>query len=391
MPKELPTRDRPASYHGCPVDVTLTGGVLRGGVTLQKLVEGKAQGTYSAAAVSNGPSGRPEVLGARRIREIALPGARPFLVYQAKSNALTIAPDAGAAKGKNKLPGAKSSVRWPELSERQQYAAVLEEKNLLQEIDREVPNAGMKLYETRRFIFYSDIPERWIATLYAPYLDQMYGKLCQAYGLDPQQNLWRGKAVILAYQNPASFTIFETKLFHFERPSAQGAAHCLSDGTVLIACYAGRDPHYFGAVLVHETAHGFTHRFCSPRRIPSWLNEGISEWIAKQVVPQDQGINRKVQRAVQRMRESGSLGGDFFTAEHIGDWQYGAAASMVDFLLRSPGASRRGKSAVPFHQFVELIKDGVPWEESLQRAYGMTPAELTWNFGKSLGIPNLRP
>jgi hypothetical protein len=155
--------------------------------------------------------------------------------------------------------------------------------------------------------------------------------------------------------------------------------------------------------LVHETAHGFTHRFKSSVHVNSWLNEGISEWVANMVVTQDDGVRNKVRLAVHRMTATHSMGGDFFTAEHIANWQYGISASMVDFLLKyTPPASAHGKTAAAgrrakphdnasFRKLLEGIKEGTPWEQCLQEIYGMTPDELAERYGQYMGIPNLKP
>jgi hypothetical protein len=153
--------------------------------------------------------------------------------------------------------------------------------------------------------------------------------------------------------------------------------------------------------MVHETAHGFTARYRTNRSPPNWLNEGISEWVANLVVGPPAGIGRKVVAAAQRMQQSGSLGGDYFTAGHIAAWQYGAAASMVDYLVHYDPTSTRHTSTsksrhvkpenLPFRKFIDGIKDGEPWEDSLKKAYGMTPTELARNYGQIMGIANLRP
>ena len=170
---------------------------------------------------------------------------------------------------------------------------------------------------------------------------------------------------------------------------------------MVISCYAGKDPKYFAVVLVHETAHGFAWCYKSADPLPNWLNEGASEWIADRVVVGDNSIRRKVERAMRQMRSTRSLGGDFFTAEHIAAWQYGAAASMTDFLIKYELAGGAAKAAAktsktkaaksPYRMLMDGIKDGLPWEDALREAYGMTPLQLTQAYGQWIGIPDLQP
>ena len=151
-------------------------------------------------------------------------------------------------------------------------------------------------------------------------------------------------------------------------------------------------------VLVHETAHGFSWCYKSAEALPNWLNEGASEWIAHRVVTGDKSIDRKIQAAMVQMRNTASMGGDFFTLDHIHAWQYGVAASITDFLLNYEPGGRPGTSTAKtrgkvsrYRKLIDGIKDGLPWEDALREAYDWTPAQLTQAYGQSIGIPDLKP
>ena len=70
---------------------------------------------------------------------------------------------------------------------------------------------------------------------------------------------------------------------------------------------------------------------------------------------------------------------------------------MTDFLLQyeppagKTATSHHGKSAIAIASFIEGIKLGLSWEDSLKKAYGLTPAELAQVYGQSIGIPDLKP
>ena len=118
--------------------------------------------------------------------------------------------------------------------------------------------------------------------------------------------------------------------------------------------------------------------------MPSWLDEGISEWTAMNVVRKDTAVLRKVQAGLAQAKMQGNLGGNFFTdGKKIEPWQYGVAASMVNFLMKTSGKK--------FLKMFDAIKMGTKWPDALKDAYGVTPAELTAAFGRSVGIPNLQP
>lgn len=389
------------SLVGTRVDVTLASGETVANVKVVAARPGKREGSYATVTVADPDSGKPVRLSAPKIREISAPGGEALLVYDAMQKALVPPKDARRPAAAAAPAGTAAPVTG--LNDRQQEKAVAAQRVFLDQIGGKVPNLGLRLYETKRFLFYSDIPAPIVAT-YVRYLDDMYVRLCSAYGINAAVNIWKGKATIVAFANKASFVQFESAFYNTPpEENVQGLAHSRGDGSVVISCYAGSDSRYFAVILVHETAHGFTRRYFGGN-IPSWLNEGISDWVANAVVVGNPQIPRKVERAVRQMQLTRSLGGDFFTAEHISDWQYGAAAGMITFLLaynpstqsapppRSASKARRAESEpTAFRKFLDGIKSGSSWQESLQAAYGLTPAELAQRYGQANGIPDLRP
>ncbi|MCH2204212.1 MAG: basic secretory family protein [Fuerstiella sp.] len=105
--------------------------------------------------------------------------------------------------------------------------------------------------------------------------------LGKSFGFPSGQNVWRGKAVVVAFMQENSFHAFEQQVMgNPTSTGAQGICHTFPNGRVVVGCYRGESPSYFGVVLVHETAHGYIHRYRSTARIPSWINEGVADWVA---------------------------------------------------------------------------------------------------------------
>src|SRR5678816_1538790 len=63
-----------------------------------------------------------------------------------------------------------------------------------------------------------------------------------------------------------------------------GMCHQYGNGDVHIAFYRQPNDLDFANVLVHESIHGFLHRYRSPVDVPSWANEGLAEAIAADMV-----------------------------------------------------------------------------------------------------------
>jgi hypothetical protein len=387
----------PESLVGSQVDVTLANGQTLANIQVLKVRAGKAEGSILSVTVPDPASGKPVLLGAVKIREITAPGGRPIVVYDAAKRMLV---PPGQATAGSARPGQQgdTSARLA-LSDVEQKAAVEKQRAFLKEMSEKVPNRGMQLQETKRFLFACDVSSPLVNTVCVPYLDTMYTRLCGAYGIDPNINIWNGKATIIVFADKVNFQTFETTFFQPADERTAGLCHGRSNGEVVISCHATSDPKTLAVILVHETAHGFAHRYFANHRLPSWLNEGIAEWVANVSVVGNTQIPLKVQHSTQLLRQSHSLGGEFFTASRISFDHYGAAASLVDFLLAYnpkavPAKSKtRRVEATPtsFRQFLAGIRAGTPWEQSLHEAYGLTTTELALLYGQTIGLADLRP
>lgn len=272
---------------------------------------------------------------------------------------------------------------WPELTEEQQAASLAKQKKLLDSLPGALKLASFPYAETPRFLFATDLPPQLAAPV-LPSLEAMYKELCNAFGVDKNTNIWRGKAVIVAFARRETFQQFELTLFHEAQDTAQGLAHQASNGEMLISCYYGSSPSFFPVVIVHETTHGFMHRYRSAQHIPSWINEGAADWVAGAVVRNDNAVRRRQAAAVAQIWQTRSLGGEaFLYAEQVHGVQYGTASKMTEFLLSfNPKAYRK---------FINGIKDGQTWQVSLKENYGFTPEQLAFRFGQYIGVPGVTP
>ncbi len=274
---------------------------------------------------------------------------------------------------------------WEEFSPDEQEEHVTQHKEFLHEVTQHFsPRLRMDLTETKYFLFLSDMPRQQMAPVLRQ-LDAMNEELGKAFGYEPGYNIWKGKAVIVAFANRTDFVEFEAEFMNKSEvgSSVQGLCHSDSTGRVVVGCYRGNSTNYFNVLLVHETAHGYVARFRTNARIPSWLNEGISDWIAGVAVPSSKSIKTRQNNAAKRLRTIGTFGGQFLDAKAIEAWQYGAASSIVHLLV--------AKDPVRFKLFINGIKEGLKWQDSLRRAYNASPEGLCRLYGRSIGVPNLTP
>ncbi len=283
-----------------------------------------------------------------------------------------------------RLKGVNQRI-WESIPEADQVKYVAEEKEFLDKVKAHFPKLPLQMVETQYFLFLSDMPAEQLSP-YLKQLDQMNESLGAAFGFQPGHNVWRGKAVVIAFMTEESFVEYERVFMmknDVDTTKMQGLCHAFSNGRVVVSAYRGQSPEHFGALLVHETAHGYLHRYKSTVFILSWFNEGIADWISGIAVPSCRTTTDRQNQAVDKLKLDATLGGTFFLNRQIEPWQYGVASSMVQLLVQ--------KSPDQFRLFFNGIKEGLTWEDSLMRAYGITPQQLTSAYGQAIGVPNLQP
>lgn len=276
---------------------------------------------------------------------------------------------------------------WPENETNDEHAAALKKsREMTDEVVSLFP--GSQLYETQHFLFVSNIPPQQVAP-YAASLDRMYDWMCRLYGVQRDHKVWLGgKAPIFAFLEKEQFDAFEERYFPEARESLRslanvyGLSHLSKTGEVVISCYRGRDPNDFGQMIVHETSHGFIHRYKSKAHLPNWVDEGMADLIGAEMVPASAAVRNRELKALEQMSEQRSLGG-MLSAERIEAWQYGMASNLNRFLL---AANRQ-----EYVRFIEALKEGMKWEDAIKAAYHSSPNEMLAQYGRLINVPDLRP
>ena len=275
--------------------------------------------------------------------------------------------DKGPQLEESKLP------EWPKLTDTEQQEAVKSLKEFAQKANAIAPNMG--LYETKYFLFYSDLQSHE-ADKWASLLDRMYDRLCETFDVSKSENIWRGKALVFVFSQRDAYNKFEKEVMKYDASNTGGVCHGRGNGDVQIAFFRQDNEMDFAHVLVHEAVHGFLHRYRSPKRIPSWANEGLAEFVGGQLVNREGMTQSDEARARSELQTRKSLG-DFFGGK-IEDWQYPVARTMTQFMIVN---NRKGYGA-----FIKGIKDGLSWEESLQKNFGATPVQLATAYAKEMNI-----
>jgi len=264
---------------------------------------------------------------------------------------------------------------WPRLNKTQQQQAIEELKKYAQQSQDKL-HTSLGAFETEYFLFCSDLAPIE-ARKWASLLDRMYDRLAETFAVTPHRNIWRGKALIFVYRNEKDYIRYEKEMAQTDPTGTAGMCHTFSDGAVKIAFYRQPDEMLFAHILVHESVHGFIHRYRTPVHVPSWANEGLAETIATDLVPQNGRRNQVREQAVAGIRDHRGHLEKFFD-DRIEAWQYPVAEELTTFMISQ---SKQG-----YVRFINGIKDGLSVDDALAQKYGAPRPRLVEVFGETLGF-----
>ena len=376
------TIDSPLSV-GAKVEILLQNGKRLDDQEITDVQAGKNKNTLRTFGVKSS-KGKRQKVRAGTVSQVLI-NDKPFdVLLDSESKDYVLLDNARRDEVVSERLRASRRQLWSGASEEERTKAIDEyKKDYVGKVKSVFADRQIQLHETKFFLFCTDMPADQVE-IYIANLDRMYLELCKLFGTFKETNIWRGKCVVVAFLEKAGFEQFETEIMG--RPAAegvQGLCHSFSNGKVVISCYRGNNPTFFGNLLVHETTHGFLHLYRSNVNIPSWLNEGLAEWVANVVVPESNTVPNRQRQAIPRVQSTGTMGGMLDNPANIEGWQYGLASGIAQFLIDTNPQSYGG--------LFTLIKEGATWQEALKELYGVTPEELAAGYGRTVGVPELKP
>lgn len=303
----------------------------------------------------------------------------------AQPNSATTENSEGGPKadgGGAKVVGEAPKGPWKKLTADEQTQAV-------QELDAfaDKTQATMQLKLSRRdptyFLFYSDLPNA-DAKRAADLLDRMYTRLADLFGTGKRVNIWRGKALVFVFTKQDDYLRFQRLMHNTDARGTFGMCHTFGNGDVHIAFFRQPDAGAFKHVLVHESVHGFLHRFKTPASIPSWVNEGLAEAIADELVPDAAGKGNAATAAAAKsaIEQHGNRLDGMFDAKSIADWQYPVAESVTQFMIE------HNKSA--YVNFVTGMKEGMSCQDALAKKFNADREGLLRAYADAMKIKDLK-
>lgn len=264
---------------------------------------------------------------------------------------------------------------WGPQTDADQAAAVAELKKWAGDV-KKVKDESMRLLETKYFLFYSDLKPQE-AQNWASLLDKMYARLADLFAVPKGQNLFRGKALVFVFAKEEDYHKFQADSHGTSSLGSLGMCHSYPNGFVHIGFFRQKEELEFASLLVHESVHGFLHRYRSHHRIPSWANEGLAEVIASELVPQPKKAKERKDYAAYFMRTN-QMGPSFFDLSHIIAEQYPVAENLTVFMIQQ---NKRGYVAM-----INAVKDGMPIDEAMEKKFGASQERIVPFYLESMGI-----
>jgi len=242
----------------------------------------------------------------------------------------------------------------------------------------------LKEVETDHFLIFTDWDPGGCVFLRRN-LEVAYNVVSRQFAIPPIENIFVGKLPVYMFNDHSDFLKFG-QMFDNIPTNRKDIAGYYHDRARLLAHMAmskpdpnrsstGRQMEFAWAyTLTHEFTHAFVARYRSPRRIPTWLNEGIAEVIASRQFP----VNVR-REAIQYAQTHDSLESLFDDSAGIQPGaMYPVMRTLTEVLLARDGQK--------FLQMFDELKAGATGARALKDAYGWTFADLEAAWRAELGV-----
>lgn len=264
---------------------------------------------------------------------------------------------------------------WPTLSP-EQHDAFLAQYQAWFKANLDAIGFEHQTYPSDNFVLYTDLPPT-SARATSALLEQMYDRLLEMFLLPDDTRVYAGKCLILITARGEDYEAFARQTGNPEVQHSLGLCFQRSDGFVYMTCRSTADELDYLHTIVHENVHGFLFRYRSRYLIPNWINEGLAEWIAHDLV--DSGRTPDRQHNAHQWMRAGRPLGTFFDDRNIEAWAYGLAYGLTELMVQ--GEQPR------YRDFIFAIKDGTPWREALQTHFGVDEAGLMSLYRRAHRLP----
>jgi hypothetical protein len=265
---------------------------------------------------------------------------------------------------------------WPVLSVAQQRDGVRASRTKAQDLLR---RAGVDLpaFESVHFMFFADMTaddaRRWTDAL-----EVMYRGVGDLLGFDDRYNVFRGKCIVIAFDDQERFRLAEVAMFsQFTPVSVKSVMHAAGAMPVIVTHRDQRDE-AFADELVRQIVRAVLHQYRSPHRLPMWANEGLVRYFAAQAFQDTPADLARRDRALAFIRSGGDVNAALSVTYDDAPWPgEDHLPSELGYLMIELMVRERPEG---FRRWVTAVKRGKDWEGALREDYGVPRRVLTATF-----------
>lgn len=230
---------------------------------------------------------------------------------------------------------------------------------------REKVGADMVLVETEHFLIWTDWAKAEHSHL-AVWCEAMYDELSSIFGVPEDRHVFPGKCLVFCLRSQSRFLKAAKILDNYNAINALGYTSTDPNGHTHVVVFrqggspVGRDA--FASTLVHEGVHAFVHLYRGQGRIPTWLNEGLANVVAEEVLD-DRCPNAETATAAALAFVRRDLPLSMIMAEDgmLDPRVYPLAHSLVAFLMDQKSGA--------FSGLIDDIKASMSMEQALKKRY----------------------
>jgi len=252
---------------------------------------------------------------------------------------------------------------WPELTQAEHAEATEALREFAEPFVRRIAPGEWKTAETDYFLLYTDL-DRDEALYWARLLDRMYDRMRNVFQVEEGVNVFKGRCLITIWstrQRFAAWSQLAEQSSIASRPGIAGYCRGFPDGRTHVTFFRQPDRMEFALLMVHEASHAFTHRYRTGRYIPSWVNEGLAEYVAHNLIDAPRWAVSRQRSSREAYQANGGLA-TMFVAQPIDWFQYGQAWEFTEMMV--------AENVDGYRAFFNALKAGADIHTAFEDHYG---------------------
>ena len=235
-----------------------------------------------------------------------------------------------------------------------------------------------RLFETDHFIMATDLDEKSMKR-WGGQLEIMYATMLDTLSLPPETEMYSGKCMVFVFGSRDAYLTFERRAMGYDASRTGGLCHYRGENVIMAFYQRGSDAD-FQSVLIHESVHGLMYRYRSPASLPTWANEGLSDYIAGRLTPDSneprENWNKAKNYVLRRLDPMEIMRQSYRDGTWYNEFSYPVSHMLVRFLIRY--------KAPEFKLWIDDIKAGVGWETAMQDRFGVDAQTLARGFADEI-------